>query len=59
MVEIPAGVPLPVRRSEPNVLLLAEPEYRIDGGGWQASEPVLKLDDRLRERLGAGRAAAK
>lgn len=36
-----------------------EPEYRIDGGGWQASEPVLKLDDRLRERLGAGRAAAK
>ncbi|MST97366.1 hypothetical protein FYJ85_09960 [Victivallaceae bacterium BBE-744-WT-12] len=53
VVEIPAGVPLPVRRSEPNVLLLAEPEYRIDGGGWQASEPVLKLDDRLRERLGA------
>lgn len=42
---------------EPNVLLLDQAEYSLDGEPWQASEELLRLDDRLRDRLSWNRRA--
>lgn len=43
---------VPVTLSEPNVLLLDQAEYRLDGGPWQPREEVLRVDNLLREALG-------
>ncbi len=53
-----AGTPVPLpepaeyRMSEPNALLLDRFEYALDGEPLQPAEEVLRLDNRLRERLG-------
>ncbi len=39
-------------REEPNVLLLDQPEYRLDEEGWSHREDILRADHVLRERLG-------
>lgn len=38
-------------REEENVLLLDQPEYRIDGGEWNAQEEILRVDEQIRTRL--------
>lgn len=37
---------------EPNVLLLDQAEYSLDGEEWRDSEEILRMDDRIREELG-------
>ena len=44
--------PVPVSLSEPNVLLLDMPEYALDGGDFLPADEILRLDDKLRARLG-------
>ena len=44
--------PLRFSLSEPNVLLLDEPEFSLDGGAWQEREEILKIDERIRRTLG-------
>jgi hypothetical protein len=44
--------PVPVTLSEPNALLLDQAEWRLDGEAWQPAEELLRLDNRVRERLG-------
>ncbi len=39
--------------SEKNILVLDKPEYKINGGEWNAPEYVLTLDDKLRKFIGA------
>ncbi|MBQ6382248.1 MAG: hypothetical protein IJJ42_01440 [Clostridia bacterium] len=50
------GEPLPepfaYEMSEPNVLVLDRFEYALDGENWQPAEEMLRLDNRLRTRLG-------
>ncbi len=41
----------PIERSEPNVLLLDQAEWRIDGGTWQPCEEMLRLDNLVRQAL--------
>lgn len=43
--------PVPVTLSEPNVLLLDQAEWRIDGGSWQPTEEILRIDNEVRRRL--------
>lgn len=43
--------PVPVTLSEPNVLLLDQASWRVDGGAWQAREEILRLDNRVRAKL--------
>jgi hypothetical protein len=43
--------PVPVTLFEPNVLLLDQAEWRIDGGPWQRLEEMLRLGNQVRERL--------
>lgn len=43
---------MPVKLSEPNVLLLDMAEYRLDDGKWQAREEILRIDNNIREILG-------
>lgn len=38
--------------AEPNVFLLDQAEYALDGGEWRAAEEMLRIDDRIREELG-------
>ncbi|MFW5803058.1 MAG: glycosyl hydrolase [Verrucomicrobiota bacterium] len=38
--------------SEPNVLVLDRPAWRLDGEEWQTPEEVLRIDQRVREALG-------
>ncbi|MBN1557028.1 MAG: hypothetical protein JW951_02645 [Lentisphaerae bacterium] len=45
----------PVTRSEPNVLVLDRPRYRIDGGRWHAETEILKVDFAVRDALGVPR----
>jgi hypothetical protein len=40
-----------VTLSEPNVLLLDQAEWRIDGRDWQPSEEILRLDNAARSQL--------
>ncbi|MCU6747466.1 hypothetical protein OCV51_07330 [Faecalicatena acetigenes] len=37
---------------EDNVLILDKARYRLDDGAWEDEEELLKVDDRLRRRLG-------
>lgn len=39
---------------EPNVLMLDQAEYRLDGGPWQPREELLRLDDAVRRQCGYG-----
>ena len=41
-----------VTLSEPNVLILDQAEYSLDGGPWQGRDELLKIDDALRRTLG-------
>ncbi|MGA2973874.1 MAG: glycosyl hydrolase [Spirochaetia bacterium] len=41
-----------IARTEPNVLVLDTPEYRIAGGAWQGPEEVLRVDRQVRSALG-------
>ena len=43
--------PVPVTLSEPNVLLLDQAAWRLDGGEWQPVEELLRVDDAVRRRL--------
>lgn len=38
--------------SEPNVMLLDNACWRLDGGTWQEREEILRIDDRIRDVLG-------
>lgn len=44
----------PVELSEPNVLLLDQAAWSIDGGAWQPVEEILRLDNLARRGLGIG-----
>jgi len=44
--------PAPVTLAEPNVLLLDQAMYNLDGESWAPVEEILRLDNLLRERLG-------
>ncbi len=44
--------PVPVSLSEPNVLLLDTPEWRIGEGEWQPKKHSLQLDPIIRKELG-------
>ena len=41
-----------VTLSEPNVLMLDQAEFSVDGGSWRAREELLKIDDSLRGEFG-------
>lgn len=43
---------LPVTLLEPNTLVLDMAEFSLDGGSWESTEELLRLDDILRNRLG-------
>ncbi|MDB5327300.1 MAG: hypothetical protein JWM57_2869, partial [Phycisphaerales bacterium] len=43
--------PVPVTLSEPNVLLLDQAGWRLDGGEWQPAEELLRIDNAVREQL--------
>jgi len=42
---------VPVTLSEPNVLVLDQPSWRIDAGEWQDVEEILRLDNLVRATL--------
>lgn len=44
--------PVPVRLSEPNVLVLDMPKYALDGEPLREREEILRIDNRIREKLG-------
>ena len=44
--------PVPFRLEEPNVLLLDQAEYALDGGPWQAKEELLRIDTLARGQFG-------
>jgi hypothetical protein len=44
--------PVPVTLSEPNVMLLDMAEFRLGDGLWESEEELLRIDTRLRLRLG-------
>ncbi len=52
LTEMRAPVCARVELSEPNVLLLDQAEYSLDGEAWRESEEVLRLDNEVRTRLG-------
>jgi hypothetical protein len=41
-----------IRLDEPNVLVLDQPEYSMDGGVLQSERDILQVDHRIREQLG-------
>lgn len=41
--------------SEPNVLVLDRPAYRLEDGQWQAPDEVLRIDNAVRDALGVPR----
>ena len=43
--------PVPVTLSEPNVLLLDQAMWRLDGGEWQPAEELLRIDTAVRKQL--------
>jgi hypothetical protein len=43
--------PVRVTLSEPNVLLLDQATWRLDGGAWRPREEMLRLDNLVREQL--------
>ncbi len=42
----------PITLSEPNVLLLDQASWKLDGGAWQPSCEILRLDNMARAQLG-------
>ncbi len=51
-----AGDRLPVTLDEPNVLMLDMAEWKLEGDpAWQVREEILRLDDKVRDRLGMRR----
>ena len=50
----PMGDPLPITLSEPNVLMLDQAQWRLDGerGDWRPAEEILRLDNLVRRALG-------
>jgi hypothetical protein len=46
------GDPVPVTLSEPNVLLLDQAEWRLDDGGWEPRQEILRIGQECRSRLG-------
>ena len=51
-----AGDRIPVSLDEPNVLVLDQAEWKLEeDGGWQPREEILRLDDKVRDRLGMRR----
>jgi len=42
----------PVALSEPNVLVLDRPRYRIAGGAWKSPDEILRVDSEVRASLG-------
>ena len=49
------GEKLEFKLSEPNILILDKPEFKIDNSNWQAAKYVLLIDDALRLSLGTNR----
>ncbi len=49
---IAMGDSLTVKRCEPNVLLLDQAEYALDGEAFHPKEEILKLDNTCRKRMG-------
>ncbi|MBR4767537.1 MAG: hypothetical protein IK088_01025 [Lachnospiraceae bacterium] len=47
---LPESVPFTL--SEPNVMLLDQASYHIDGGPWHETEEILKADEKIRSELG-------
>jgi hypothetical protein len=43
---------LPVTLQEPNVLVLDQPRWSLDGGDWQPEEEILRIGDRCKKMLG-------
>ena len=43
--------PVPVTLSEPNVLLLDQAAWRLDGGEWRPAEELLRVDNAVRKQL--------
>ena len=46
------GKPVGIQLSEPNVLVLDRPAYKIAGERWKGPQEILKIDDRVRAKLG-------
>ena len=44
--------PVAFRLEEPNVLLLDQPEWRVNDGEWQEKEEILRLENLVRTKLG-------
>jgi hypothetical protein len=44
--------PVPITLAEPNVLLLDQAAYRLNDEEWQPADEILRIDTRLRRRLG-------
>lgn len=40
-----------IRFHEPNVLLLDQARFQLDGGEWEEKEEILRLENRIRKRL--------
>ena len=51
-IEIAVAEKVGYELEEPNVLLLDMAEYALDGGAFESREEVLRLDNRIREKLG-------
>ena len=43
---------VPITLDEPNVLVLDEPEWKLNDGEWQPTEEILRLDNRVRALVG-------
>ncbi len=50
-IKLPAGQ-RPIAMSEPNVLALDRPAFRINRGQWQPADEILRIDRQVREKLG-------
>jgi hypothetical protein len=49
------GDPVPVTLSEPNTLVLDQAEWRLNGGEWQPTDEMLRMNNLVREKLGLPR----
>ncbi len=43
--------PVPISLSEPNALLLNQPEWRLNEGSWQTAEETLRIANRIRKHF--------
>ncbi len=51
LTEFRAAAPVGIELSEPNVLILDQAEYSLDGEPWHESEEILALDNKVRAIL--------